>query len=96
MPKDKKNRTIDEIKKDLDVSLRDINDDDLDTIDLNFFELFEVLNSKEITKLLNSIGGSFTQSEGSTIKKLVDFLNNLDDDKIDDLMDAFDKIINGS
>ena len=95
MPKDRKSRTVDEIKKDLDVSVKEITDDDLDTIDLNFFELFEVLNPKEIIKLLNSIGGSFTPAEGLAIKKLVDFLNNLDDEKIDDLMDAFDKIING-
>ena len=70
-------------------------DDDLDTIDLDFFELFDLLNTKEIVKLLNAIGGKFTLTEATTIKKLVEFLNALDDDKIDNLLDAFDGIMAG-
>lgn len=68
---------------------------DIETIDIDFFELFEVLAPKDITKLLNAVGGSFTSAEGSTIKKLVEFINQLDDDQIDNLIEAFDNIMSG-
>ena len=68
---------------------------DIDSIDIDFFELFEVLDAKEIIKLLNAIGGKFTISEGTTIKKLIKFLSYLDEDQIDNLMLAFDEIMEG-
>jgi len=85
MPNDKKPR----------VNTDDSLEGDIETIDIDFFELFEVLNPKDITKLLNAVGGSFNSSEGSTIKKLVEFINQLDDDQIDNLIEAFDKIMSG-
>lgn len=72
-----------------------LNDDELDSIDLDYFELFEVLEAKEIIQLLNSIGGKFSLSEGKAIKKLVEFINTIGDDQIDDFLDAFDNIMKG-
>lgn len=69
--------------------------EDIDTIDLDFLELFDVLNAKEIIKLLNATGGNFTAQEGSTIKKLAQFLRSLDDDQLDKFLDAFDEIMEG-
>ena len=68
-------------------------DDELKDIDFDFFELFEVLSPKEIVKILNAMGGKFTLPEGTTIKKLFDFINTLEDDQIDNLLDAFDEIM---
>ena len=75
--------------------MNNLDEDKLDSIDMDFFELFEVLNVKEIVKLLNAVGGNFSQSDGNTIKKLVEFLRILDDDQIDDLIEAFDTIMRG-
>ena len=90
MPKPEKK----EINKKI-LDRHDLTDDELDSIDMDFFELFEVLEAKEIIQLLNSVGGEFSSSEGKTIKKLVEFINTLEDDQIDDLLDAFDSIMKG-
>ena len=79
----------------IDSDIEKLDEEDIDTIDLDFFELFEVLEPKEIVQLLQAVGGKFTISEGNAIKKLVEFLNSLDDDQLDNLIDAFDKILNG-
>ena len=68
-------------------------DEELKDIDIDFFELFEVLTPKEIIKILNAMGGKFTLTEGMAIKKLVDFINTLEDDQIDNLLNAFDEIM---
>ena len=83
--------------KDIKISPEDeeLNEDDLDTIDFDFFELFDVLDPNEIAQLLQAVGGKFTIQEAKTIKKLVEFLNRLDDDQLDNLQEAFDKILNG-
>ena len=70
-------------------------DDKIDEIDLDFLELFDSLNPKDIVKLLNAIGGKFTSEDGNTIKKLVTFIYSLEDDQIDNLLDAFDEIMEG-
>ena len=68
-------------------------DDKIDEIDLDFLELFDSLNPKDIVKLLNAICGKFTSDDGNIIKKLVTFLYSLEDDQIDNLLDAFDEIM---
>ncbi len=68
-------------------------DEEIKDIDIDFFELFDALNPKDIVKILNAIGGKFTITEGTMIKKLVDFINTLEDDQIDNLIAAFDEIM---
>ena len=70
-------------------------EDNLDNIDFDFIEIFEILSPNEIIKLLNATGGKFTPEEGKIIKKLVDFVTNLGDDQIDNFLDAFDEIMEG-
>ena len=71
-------------------------DKGLDEIELDFLELFDSLQAKDIMKILNAIGGKFTKEEGNTIKKLVTFLYSLEDDQIDNLLNAFDEIMEGN